>query len=631
MLSVSKKFFISIFLSFFIFLLFVLYANASTTNGTIDSTNSYAWGENVGWINFGASQGNVAVTSSGITGYAWGENVGWISLNCSNDSSCGAVDYGIKNTTGGQLSGYAWGENIGWVDFRPTFGGVGIDGNGEFTGYAWGENIGWVVFNCSTTASCGAVDYKVSTDWRTECNNGLDDDRDGKQDHPQDPGCNSISDGSESSDPRSGGGDGGSSIGGGGGSGGESSESVDETIPIAQPTTTPKTSTPFGVSDIEAPSYYSDTSNSLGVGENYTGSDDSSSESLSDKIRGFAFETLPEEVNRFVYGFPSVREMFNKFGEWTFGDVVRGGGLRTLLPGITGFFGSGDKDFSIPSRVMFVRGGGGLFDMSTIVEFGVGGREAVQTVRFTAGSGMQFVVRPDRPAVSVEGTLIAREVQSGKRRISLGNASIYDIARRVLSNVIVDEKDRDLVVAKFKYRDDDNDGVFVADVNAPNTSGAYDVITRIEYEDDELDYVRLGVVVRPTGYVYRTIGSKKTEEVRISNASVEILVKNKYGKYVKWDAYEYGQKNPYITDETGEYSFLVPAGDYKVRVEVEGYDFYESGVVKLDASDGIYERVRLVRSSDSLGYMVDWRTAFVTLALIVVGGAFYRIIVGSHL
>ena len=28
-------------------------ASASETNGTIDTTYKYAWGENIGWINFG--------------------------------------------------------------------------------------------------------------------------------------------------------------------------------------------------------------------------------------------------------------------------------------------------------------------------------------------------------------------------------------------------------------------------------------------------------------------------------------------------------------------------------------------------------------------------------------------------
>jgi len=189
-----------------IYLLFVIFtfltispANASITNGTIDSTNKYAWGENIGWINFGTSEGAVQITDDDLQGYAWGENIGWISLNCLNDDSCSTVSYGISNDGNGNLTGYAWGENIGWIHFNPDYGGVTINSSGNFLGYAWGENIGWIVFNCDTTSSCNDVSYLVSTDWRPQsarpaCNNATDDDSDGLTDYPNDPGCNSLTD-----------------------------------------------------------------------------------------------------------------------------------------------------------------------------------------------------------------------------------------------------------------------------------------------------------------------------------------------------------------------------------------------------------------------------------------------------
>ncbi|MBU1289633.1 hypothetical protein KKG85_00050 [Patescibacteria group bacterium] len=148
------------------FIVFPLTVLASGTTEMIDSADKYAWSENLGWVNFGDSDGNVQVTDSGLTGYAWFENGGWLNLNPSEG--------GVSNTTGGILSGYAWGENTGWVNFNPTGGGVSIDTNGYFSGYAWGENTGWISFNCSDGDSCLTVDYKVKTDWVTiRCGNGV--------------------------------------------------------------------------------------------------------------------------------------------------------------------------------------------------------------------------------------------------------------------------------------------------------------------------------------------------------------------------------------------------------------------------------------------------------------------------
>ncbi len=128
-------------LSLFLVLLFPVISSASTTSGTIDSTNRYAWSENTGWIDFGSTAGAVAVTDASLSGYAYGENVGWIHLDS------------VANTAEGDLSGYAWAENVGWIDF----GNVSINSSGQFTGSAYGENIGFLNFD---------VDSGVVTDWR---------------------------------------------------------------------------------------------------------------------------------------------------------------------------------------------------------------------------------------------------------------------------------------------------------------------------------------------------------------------------------------------------------------------------------------------------------------------------------
>ena len=115
----------------------------------IDPVYKYAYGENVGWINFLPLFGpGVTVTDSTVTGYAWGENIGWINLNPHTG--------GVTNDGEGNLSGYAWGENVGWISFscentdscEDVYYGVTIDpATGEFNGHAWSENIGWIKFD----------------------------------------------------------------------------------------------------------------------------------------------------------------------------------------------------------------------------------------------------------------------------------------------------------------------------------------------------------------------------------------------------------------------------------------------------------------------------------------------------
>lgn len=114
----------------------------------IDPNNDdsqYAYGENIGWINFESdiSEPNVGatVTSVKVTGFIWAENVGWINLNpiVPDDPNY----YGVTNSSG-KLSGYGFGQNVGWINFAPIVPndpndyGVSIDNDGNFEGWAWG-------------------------------------------------------------------------------------------------------------------------------------------------------------------------------------------------------------------------------------------------------------------------------------------------------------------------------------------------------------------------------------------------------------------------------------------------------------------------------------------------------------
>jgi hypothetical protein len=129
--------------------------------------SQYAYGENVGWLNFepNVADPNVGATVSSekLTGFIWAENIGWINLDPNNSDP----NTGITNDGAGNLSGYAWGENVGWLNFDPNVPsdpnhyGVTIDIFGNFSGFAWGENIGWINFQSADLYGFGVKACKV--------------------------------------------------------------------------------------------------------------------------------------------------------------------------------------------------------------------------------------------------------------------------------------------------------------------------------------------------------------------------------------------------------------------------------------------------------------------------------------
>ncbi|CAN5741075.1 hypothetical protein BH11PLA1_BH11PLA1_20050 [soil metagenome] len=140
---------------------FVL-ASAALAQTTVDATNKFAWGENIGWINFrDANAGAQGVRflpgiENYMSGYAWGENVGFINfgdgtpVNGIAYANTTGADFGVNySSTTGLLSGFAWGENIGWINFtttgQPPAQQARYDSAARrLRGYAWGENVGWI-------------------------------------------------------------------------------------------------------------------------------------------------------------------------------------------------------------------------------------------------------------------------------------------------------------------------------------------------------------------------------------------------------------------------------------------------------------------------------------------------------
>jgi len=161
---------------------------------------SYAWSDNIGWIQFYPDFGGVFYdTSTGqLSGYAWSDNIGWIKFDGLSSYPAPGSDWVAKaNTSTGVFTGWAracagtvppgdcssmasrtdgW---DGWIKFNNTGDGISnpvtidltdSDTRGEFHGYAWGSDVvGWISFNCkegslSAGDICETSNYQVKAD-----------------------------------------------------------------------------------------------------------------------------------------------------------------------------------------------------------------------------------------------------------------------------------------------------------------------------------------------------------------------------------------------------------------------------------------------------------------------------------
>ena len=119
---------------------------------TIDSFNRYAYGANIGWMDWrGDTNNGVVIGAYVCSGYIYSANVGWINLGSGSPTNgiryqnLSAGDFGVNNDGLGNLSGYAYGANIGWITFEQTYGQPKVSLlTGQMSGYVWSANCGWI-------------------------------------------------------------------------------------------------------------------------------------------------------------------------------------------------------------------------------------------------------------------------------------------------------------------------------------------------------------------------------------------------------------------------------------------------------------------------------------------------------
>jgi hypothetical protein len=141
---------------------------------SIDPANKYAYGANIGWMDWTGGTGETAsgavIGAYVCSGYIYSANVGWINLGTGSPANGiryqnnAANDFGVNQDGLGNLGGYAYGANIGWINFENTGAPKVNMVTGQMSGHVWSANCGWislsnaVAYVQTDTISPGALD-----------------------------------------------------------------------------------------------------------------------------------------------------------------------------------------------------------------------------------------------------------------------------------------------------------------------------------------------------------------------------------------------------------------------------------------------------------------------------------------
>lgn len=181
---------------------------------TVNPSNKFAYGANIGWLDWRGDTNNGAVIGEFVcSGFIYAANVGWINLGSgapvsgSRYQNNSATNSGVNHDGAGNLYGFAWGANIGWLVFtNRDAAGAPYEGpkvevaTGRLSGFIYGPNIGWIsLSNAFAYVQTDPIPSGADTDgdgipdaWERQYGNNLatltaggDADGDGSSDHSE--------------------------------------------------------------------------------------------------------------------------------------------------------------------------------------------------------------------------------------------------------------------------------------------------------------------------------------------------------------------------------------------------------------------------------------------------------------
>ena len=99
--------------------------------------------------------------SGGLSGYAWGQNIGWLNFDTTGDGGSQ-----VTVSPDGAFSGYAWAQNVGWISFSSGYGAQLADTDGDTIPDAFETNTGTFVsaYDTGTLSTDPDTDGDTYTD-----------------------------------------------------------------------------------------------------------------------------------------------------------------------------------------------------------------------------------------------------------------------------------------------------------------------------------------------------------------------------------------------------------------------------------------------------------------------------------
>jgi hypothetical protein len=235
--------------------------------------------------------------------------------------------------------------------------------------------------------------------------------------------------------------------------------------------------------------------------------------------------------------------------------------------------------------------------------------ENTNTLSLFNGQELKISIKPKKKVKSIIVEILLKSITQNNNKIKP-----FSFIKTIYA--------QKLNIEKYTLTDEDKDGIYEGNLKISNVPGDYEIKTLITYNDETNKEVVSKAKVQSTGYIYELLSGK---QARISNAEISLSIFNEITKeFEPWDADKFHQKNPIITNETGEYIFFVPDGKYFLEVKTNKYKPYKSEEIIINDNNYINENIKLIPLNNQFNYIKIISISAVILVMFSVVFIFIR-------
>jgi len=224
-------------------------------------------------------------------------------------------------------------------------------------------------------------------------------------------------------------------------------------------------------------------------------------------------------------------------------------------------------------------------------------KQQISSIDVASGDSFDILIRPSEPVHSITARLYPKSAEtqeslSARERLFHALAGFFGASVHAAQIVQNEESAQNGWLKAYTFASVSEGNIYRTTVDIPEGAvGEYTLVMTI----NETDGGRTKVSKKVQSISNGTITDQKGRA--LFHARVELFQWQEDGAYALWPGELYGQENPTLTNEKGEYSFHVPAGRYYIAAEKSGYAPYHGGIMILDESTIIHAPVSLERKS----------------------------------